>query len=155
MEKFNRYYLATDDNFNVIHVSKDFLEYIGKNELKNLDKIVPDLDMTNLRNVLFATAPGESSLVCFRVRTRSGELSWIASTIEKPVNDGDSIKMDLSDIQSIKTGGIDSRYDKMTGLYSKSAIIEYAKDLMSQTPVRPFYFFIWINFIFRHKNAPS
>jgi diguanylate cyclase (GGDEF)-like protein len=142
MEKFTRYYLTIDDDFNIIHASRDFLEYTGKEYLSNLCKVVPDHDMTNLRNVLFATEPGESSLVCFRIRTRRGELSWIAATIEKPEHDSGDIKMDLSDIQSMKSGGVDSHFDKMTGLYSKAAIIEYAKEVMGNSPARPFYFFL-------------
>ncbi len=142
MEKFNRYYLAIDDDFNIIHASRDFLEYTGKEELSNLSKVVPDHDMTNLRNVLFGTEPGESSLICFRIRNLHGELSWIASTIEKPLKEGELIKMDLSDIQSMKSGGVDSFFDNMTGLYSKQAIIDYAKDLMSQSPAKSFYFFL-------------
>ncbi len=142
MDRFKKYFLEIDDNLNILKCSSNFLSYIGKEKLKNLDKVIPSQDLVNLRNALFKTEPGESSLSCFRIRTNTSELSWIAATVEKPLSDDESIKLDLSDIQSLKSGGTDSTFDKMTGVYSKSVITEYARQLMEQQPRKQFYFFI-------------
>jgi diguanylate cyclase (GGDEF)-like protein len=142
MEKFKRYFLELDDDLNIRDCSKSFIEYIGQSDVNALDKIIPVQDLSGLKSAIFAISPGQSALSCFRVRKKDGSLSWIAATIEKPENSGDSIKMDLSDIQSMKTDRADGFYDKMTGVYSKSAITEYAQSLMHKDPPEPFYFFL-------------
>ncbi len=142
MAEFKRYFLELDENLNIVDCSKSFLEYIGSDHVTSLDKIIPMQDLTGLKNAVFAISPGESALSCFRVKKKEGSLSWIAATIEKTDNPGDNIKMDLSDIQSMKTDSADGYYDKMTGVYSKSAITEYAQNLMQKDPPEPFYFFL-------------
>ncbi len=142
MKKFKRYFLEVDENLNILKCSSNFLAYIGKEKLSNLDKVIPSQDLVNLKNALFKTEPGEISLSCFRIRTSTSELSWIAATVEKPLSDDDSIKLDISDIQYLKTGGSQDIFDKMTGLYNKSTITDYAKQLMEQEPRKQFYFFL-------------
>ncbi len=142
MEQFKRYFLEIDDNLNILNSSSNFLEYLGKSSLNNLDKVIPTQDLINLKNVLFKTDPGEKSLSCFRLKTNSSSLSWIAATVERPEGDSERIQLDLSDIESLKNSNTDGVFDKMTGVYSKSAITEYARQLMSQSPRKSFYLFI-------------
>ena len=142
MERFKRYFVELDENLDISSCSRSFLDYIGRSSVGSLDKIIPAQDLTNLKNAIFAITPGQSALSCFRVRKKDGSLSWIAATIEKPEATEDNIKMDLSDIQSMKTDRADGYYDKMTGVYSKSAITEYAQNLMQKSPPEPFYFFL-------------
>ena len=142
MDKFRRYFVELDENLSICDCSKSFLEYTGRESVASLEKIIPSQDLTGLKNAIFAIAPGESALSCFRVRKKDSSLSWMAATIEKPMDPSDNIKMDLSDIQSMKTDGADGYYDKMTGVYSKSAITEYAQDLMQDPKRESFYFFL-------------
>ena len=142
MEKFKKYFIDVDENLNVCDHSKDFLEFVGRPKLTNLEEIVPWQDLINLKNILFGTDKGSPSLSCFRIKTKKGDLSWFAATLEKQGDYGESIRMELNDIQSLKTDYSDGHFDKMTGLYSKSTIIDYANDLMHQSPPKQFYFFL-------------
>lgn len=142
MEKFKKYFIDVDETLNVLNFSKDFLEFIGRTSFTNLEQIVPWQDIINLKNVLFGTDLGTPSMSCFRIKTKKGDLSWFAATLEKQGELGESIRMELNDIQSLKTDYSDGHFDKMTGLYNKSTIIDYANDLMQQTPAKHFYFFL-------------
>ncbi|MCR5402890.1 MAG: GGDEF domain-containing protein, partial [Butyrivibrio sp.] len=130
------------ENLNVCDYSKDFLEFVGRAKLTNLEQIVPWQDLINLKNILFGTDKGSPSLSCFRIKTKKGDLSWFAATLEKQGEFGESIRMELNDIQSLKTDYSDGHFDKMTGLYNKSTIIDYANDLMHESPTKHFYFFL-------------
>lgn len=142
MEKFKKYFIDIDEHLGVCDYSKDFLEFVGRPRLTNLDQIVPLQDIINLKNVLFGTDAGSPSLSCFRIKTKKGDLSWFAATIEKQDEYGERVRLELNDIQSLKTDYSDGHFDKMTGLYNKSSIIEYACELMHQSPTKQFYFFL-------------
>ena len=136
------YFVEIDENLNILDCSKSFIMYIGQGSVKNLDMIVPSTDLSILRDAVHGIVPGRSVLSCFRVRNNNGDLSWVAATIEKSVKPDDNIKMDISDIQSMKADVEKESYDKMTGVYTKSAIIEYAQNLMQKTSPKHFYFFL-------------
>lgn len=142
MEDFKRFYAETNEKLDIISCSKAFLEFTGRDEIGNLDQIIPSQDLLTLKNILFATRTGDSSLCCFRAITRHNELAWIAATVSMPVERGKVIKFDMNDIQTMKVDHAEGYYDSMTGLLSKSAITEYAKQLMNESLSRKFYFFI-------------
>ena len=142
MEKFKRYFVEIDENLNIRDCSKSFLVHIGQSSIQNLGMIVPSPDLAVLKDAIHAIEPGKSTLSCFRVQNSDCTMSWFAATIEKSVNPDDNIKVDLSDIQSMKIDIEQECYDKMTGVYSKSAIIEYAQNLMQKSPPEHFYFFL-------------
>ena len=142
MGKIKSYFVEIDENLNILNSSESFHAYIGQSSVKNLDMIVPPVDLDGLRDAVLALEPGQSSLSCFRVRDNDGALSWFAATMEKHVNPDKNIKVALSDVQSMKNDVEQECYDKMTGVYSKSAIIEYAQNLMKKSPPVNFYFFL-------------
>ncbi len=142
MHKFKKYTIAIDDNLNIIKCAKDFQYYTGCSENTNLALIIPPADLMQLQNALFATEPGNITLTCFRLKTSSNTLDWIAANIDKPSSSSEPIRMELSDIQAMKSGTNDTYYDKMTGLYNKNAITEYANDLMQKRSGKSFYFFL-------------
>lgn len=142
MEKIKSYFVEIDENLNILEYSKSFLTYIGQNSSVHLSEIVPPMDLAGLKDTVHSVESGKSILYCFRVRNKHGVLSWVAATIEKPVNPDDRIKVDFSDIQSMKNDAEQECYDKMTGVYSKSTIIDYAQNLMHKSPPEPFYFFL-------------
>ena len=142
MGKFKSSFVEIDKNLNIMHCSESFLAYTGQSSVDDLSMLVPSTDLTGLRDEIHALEPGQSALSCLRVRNNDGVLSWFAATIEKPVNPDDNIKVYLSDIQSMKNNVEEECYDKMTGVYTKSAIIEYAQNLMHKSPPGHFYFFL-------------
>ncbi len=139
---FNRYYVEISENFKVLYCNSEFLSYIGREELDNLEQIIPTQDIITFRDILFATGKGSNSMVCFRVKNSEDHLSWMAATIHKSTENEGAIRLDIQDIQSMKTDASEGYYDPMTGILSKSAITEYAQQLMQQSPKKQFYFFL-------------
>ncbi len=140
MSKFNRFYIEINEKCEIINCNSEFLIYTGRDDLKNLEYVIPTQDIITFRDILFATEKGGNSLICFRVKNSEDKLSWMAATIHKPADTKDLIRLDIQDIQSMKTDATGGYYDAMTGLFSKSAITEYAQDLMRQVPKKQFYF---------------
>ena len=142
MKQFKKYLILTDKNLNIAECSPDFLDYLGMTKLQNMDQVVPPQDLMLFRNALFAVNYGNIGLCCFRIRTKNGCLNWIAANMEKPESDQDSIKIELSDIQSLKEDSFLAHYDKMTGLFNKQTIIEYAQNLTMNGQEKSFYLFL-------------
>lgn len=142
MDKFKRYFIEINDNLDVLRGNKEFLKYIGKKDLGNLETIMPSEDLMTFKNILLGTSLGGNSLICFRVKNSEGELCWMAATAHKPSDASENIKLDFQDIQSMKMDNSEGYYDSMTGVLSKSAITQYAQALMNQSPRKHFYFFI-------------
>ncbi len=142
MIEFKRFFLQIDDKLNIVSCNDEFLEFIGKEHRGNLRDLIYSQDFDALESALSETPPGENGLACFRIKTASSELSWIATSINIPRNSEDTIKLDMSDIQALKTEVSADLIDKMTGLFNKAAVTEYAKQLMSQRPYKHFYFFL-------------
>ena len=140
MEQFQKYSLVVDKNMAVISAGELFLSYIGKSRLTNLDQVVPPQDMIQLKNAVFAIDPGALGLTCFRIRTSSGKLNWIAANVKKDPEQEDLINMELSDIQTLKTDDTSARIDPMTGLLNKKTITDYAINLTMVNPRKQFYF---------------
>ncbi|MBR1470084.1 MAG: GGDEF domain-containing protein [Lachnospiraceae bacterium] len=140
MEQFKKYLITVDKNMSVISTEQSFLDYIGRSEVDNLDQVVPPQDLMQLRNAVFAIDPGTLGLSCFRIRTSNGRLNWIAANVEKRLEHDELIRMELSDIQTLKADGALAQYDEMTGIFNKQAIKEYARTLTEQYPRRSFYF---------------
>ncbi len=142
MRRFKRYLICVDSELNIVKNDKAFLSYLSMKKLHNLSQIIPPPDIMQLQNCMFAIGYGSTNLTCFRVKTGNDSLDWFAANIEKPENPEEPIQMELSDIQSMKSGSADSYYDKMTGLYNKNTITEYAMELMQSKEHKPFYFFL-------------
>ena len=142
MHKFKRFLISVDSELNIVKGDKAFLAYLHFPELHNLEQVIPPPDIMQLRNSMFAIDPGKSNLTCFRIKTGANELDWIAANIDKPEDPDAPLQIELSDIQSMKTGSTDSYYDKMTGLLNKNSITEYAAELMQNKDRKPFYFFL-------------
>ena len=140
MEQFKKYLITVEKELNIVSCESAFLEYIGRERAGNLDQLVPPQDLIQLKNAIFAIDPGKLGLSCFRMRTANGRLNWIAANIEKSDNADETVRMELSDIQSLKSDNTLLEYDKMTGLLNKTAITEIAKDLTAQYPRKTFYF---------------
>ncbi|MBQ8118271.1 MAG: GGDEF domain-containing protein [Lachnospiraceae bacterium] len=140
MEQFQKYSLVVTKNMAVLSAGESFLNYIGKSKLFNLDQVVPPQDMIQLKNAVFAIDPGASALTCFRIRTSTGKLNWIAANVKKEDNYEETIKMELSDIQTLKEDDDTVRLDPMTGLLNKKAITDYAIHLTALPNPVGFYF---------------
>jgi diguanylate cyclase (GGDEF)-like protein len=142
MRRFKRYLICVDNELNIVKNDNAFLSYLGMKELHNLSQIIPPPDFMQLQNCMFAISYGKTNLTCFRVRSGNGGLDWFAANINKPENPEEPIQIELSDIQTMKSGSTDSYYDKMTGLYNKNTITDYAMNLMQSKDHSPFYFFL-------------
>ena len=140
MNQFKKYLISVDKNMNIRNVDANFLEYIGRDRIRNLDQVIPPQDLMQLRNSVFAIDPGNLCLSCFRIRTASGKLNWIAANVEKVEDEEEIIHMELTDIQTLKSEGVMAHYDEMTGLLNKQAITDYAMELTQEYPRRHFYF---------------
>ncbi len=140
MEQFKKYLITVEKDLNIVNCESAFLEYIGRERAGNLDQLVPPQDLIQLRNAIFAIDPGKLGLSCFRMRTSNGRLNWIAANIEKSDEMDETVRMELSDIQSLKSDNTLAQFDKMTGLLNKAAITEIAKALTEQYPRKSFYF---------------
>ncbi len=136
---FKKYLITLDTNMNIVDAEESFLRYIGMPELTMLDLVIPPQDMMLLKNTIFAINVGGTTLSCFRIRTASGTLNWIAANIEKLSDGSNLVRMELSDIQTLKSDSASSRIDTMTGLLNKAAIAEITKGLTLR-PDSNFYF---------------
>ena len=143
MNEFKKYLISVDKNMNVINIGDDLLELLGKKALRNLDQVIPPQDLMQLQNVVFSIDPGNLALSCFRIRTSTGKLNWIAANVEKAEDNEEgqeTIHMELSDIQTLKAKGVLAYYDEMTGIMNKQAIKDYAEQLTKEYPRKSFYF---------------
>ncbi len=127
---FRKFLLKTDNRLNVLEVDKSFLAYVGVAHLENLEMVVPPADIISLMNAVFSLSLCGSTMSCFRLIVSDGHLNWIAANIEAESNN--VINMEFSDIQSLKSEGVLSRYDPMTGLYNKAAITEIAHETIDR-----------------------
>ena len=159
--EFKKYLIKLDINMNIIEAEDNFLRYIGMTKLSCLDEVVPPQDMMLLKNTIFAVNVGGSTLSCFRIRTSSGTLNWIAANIEKNDDGSHLVQMELSDIQSLKTVGTSSTLDPMTGLLNKKSITDLAIELTNK-PDFHFYFglididhFKRVNDTYGHKRGDA
>ncbi len=140
MEQFKQYRISVDENLSVVYCDSEFLTYLGREKVTTLDQVIPPQDAIQLRNAIFALQSGAPGLSCFRILTSSGRLNWIAANIERSDNAGKTIRMELSDIQTLKADEALAQFDEMTGLMNKLAITEYAKMMTRQYPRKFFYF---------------
>ncbi len=139
---FKSFELTIDKDLNLSEPGKDFLDYTGLSHIDNLDEVIPPQDIDQLKNALFAIDPGSGGLSCFRIRIGAGTLNWIAANVEKASDGSGLLRMELSDIQSLKKDSALAKIDNMTGLYNKHAIIDRAKELTQAYPRKNFYFFL-------------
>ena len=79
---FKKYLVTLDNNLRLVEAEKAFYEYVGQPRPELLEDVIPPQDLMLLKNTLFALSPGGSNLCCFRIRTLTGKLSWIAGNIE-------------------------------------------------------------------------
>ena len=142
MKQFKKFYISIDKDLNVLKCNDVFLQYIGSDQIFNLDQIIPPQDVMQLRNAIFAVNPGSTGFTCFRVRTYIGKLNWMASNIEKSLAFDGPITLDMTDIQIMKSENISGTYDKMTGLLSKQAVIDYLHELIEDPESGSFYTFL-------------
>ncbi|MBR1853780.1 MAG: GGDEF domain-containing protein [Lachnospiraceae bacterium] len=140
MNEFKKYLISVDKSMNVVNMGDDLLELLGRKGLRNLDQVIPPQDMMQLQNVVFSIDPGNLALSCFRIRTATGKLNWIAANVEKMEDNEEIIHMELSDIQTLKAEGVLAHYDEMTGILNKQAIKDYAERLTKEYPRKSFYF---------------
>ena len=140
MNEFKKYLISVNKNMDVLNAGDDFLELLGRKAIRNLDQVIPPQDMMQLQNVVFSIDPGNLALSCFRIRTSTGKLNWIAANVEKLQDNEEVIHMELSDIQTLKAEGVLAHYDEMTGILNKQAIRDYAEQLTKEYPRKSFYF---------------
>ena len=142
MSRIKRYYVEIDSNCQVLKCSNDFLVYIGRKELLNIESIIKDSDINNLKDAVSSLEKGDNTLVAFRIVCQDGRLNWMSANVHRSKHDASIIKLDIYDLHSFEIDKAEGYYDEMTGLLSKSAITDHAKRLMEQTNTPPFYFFL-------------
>lgn len=142
MSRIKRFYVEINESCQVLKCSGDFQDYIGQNELQNIESIIKDSDLALLKDAISVLEKGDNTLVCFRVLRKDGSLNWMSANIHRSKHDASIIKLDIYDLHSFEMAKAEGYYDEMTGLLSKSAITEYAKRLMEKTNADPFYFFL-------------
>ncbi|WP_027218148.1 GGDEF domain-containing protein [Butyrivibrio fibrisolvens] len=142
MSRIKRYYVEINSNCQVLKCSDDFLVYIGRKELLNIESIIKDSDINNLKAAVSSLEKGDNTLVAFRTVCQDGRLNWMSANVHRSKHDASIIKLDIYDLHSFEMDKAEGYYDEMTGLLSKSAITDYAKRLMEQTNTPPFYFFL-------------
>ena len=142
MSKVKRYYVEIKDDFKAFNYNDDMLEYLGKNELDTIENIIHSHDLLTLKETFASLKAGENALVCFRMLDKEGNLNWMSAKIHRSVHDDSILKLNIYDLHSFDMEIAEGYYDDMTGVLSKSAITDYAKKLMEQTPKKQFYFFL-------------
>lgn len=141
MERFDRFSIVIDKELNALRVEDEFLTCIGVERLANLEEIVFPNDLTQIKEVLDGLEKKEQRLTCFRIRSISGKFNWVAANLEFAEEEGDApaFLMGLNDIRSLEENISESKYDQMTGLLNKRAIINRANYLAARRPYQQFY----------------
>ncbi len=140
MNQFKKYWIDINKNMDLTKADDTFFEYVGLTKIYNLDQVIPPQDLIQLKNAIFAINPGMQGLTCFRIKTSSGSLEWIAANVWKKGEYGELMSMELSNIQSLKSDVNSMKYDEMTGVLNKHAIKDMAKQLTEDKNASPFYF---------------
>ena len=142
MGKIERYYLELNDRFEAINCNDVFLEFAGSNAMANIESIFPKEDICIIKNEISTLEVGKNTPICFRMKGPDGKYSWMASNAHRSKHDASIIRFDIYNLSTAEQDTPEGYYDEMTGVLSKTAITDYAKKLMAQTPTRNFYFFI-------------
>ncbi len=142
MGKIERYYLELNDRFEAINCNDVFLEFAGSNAMDNIESIFPKEDICIIKNEISTLEVGKNTPICFRMKGLDEKYSWMASNAHRSKHDTSIIRFDIYNLSTAEQDTPEGYYDEMTGVLSKTAITDYAKKLMAQTPTRNFYFFI-------------
>ena len=135
-------YIETNNNFEVLSCNDELYEYIGKRELNNIESIIPAHDYVTVKEELPKISVGDTIHICFRLLDGDGEYNWMAAKAHRSKHDTSIIRLDIYDLRTTEMDNAEGFFDDMTGVLSKSAITDYAKKLMEQTPQKQFYYFL-------------
>lgn len=135
-------YIETNNNFEALNCNDELYEYIGKKELDNIRNIIPEHDFVTLEKELPQIKVGETIHICFRMLDKEGKYYWMASKAHRSEHVTSIIRLDIYDLRTTEMDSAEGFFDNMTGVLSKSAITDYAKKLMQQTPRKQFYYFL-------------
>ncbi len=142
MGKIERYYLELNDRFEAINCNEEFLEFAGSDVMENIRGIFLKEDIEIIKNEISSLEVGKNTPICFRMKGLNGKYFWMASNAHRSKHDTSIIRFDIYNLSTAEQDIPEGYYDEMTGVLSKSAITDYAKRLMAQTPAKNFYFFI-------------
>lgn len=121
--------IVTDLALRFISASDSYYNYVCDGQENDFLSNVFSEDVHLLEEMAEHLKTKDSGIVCFRMKKKCGEYAWVTARCTKDISsEGDSIIIDFQDIS--QSGGSSARIplDEATGLLTKKAITDYAKE---------------------------
>ncbi len=121
--------IVTDLALRFISASDSYYNYVCDGQENDFLSNVFSEDVHLLEEMAEHLKTKGSGIVCFRMKKKCGEYAWVTARCTKDISsEGDSIIIDFQDIS--QSGGSSARIplDEATGLLTKKAITDYAKE---------------------------
>ena len=129
MIKYNTGALVLDTNLNVVDVTEGYLEYVPAGKEHSFLENVKIEDHHLIREMMDTLADESRAEVCFRLLAKNGGHNWVTAMCERvPAGKTYHAKVYFQDISIIGNRNNTDEIDFGTGLLSKKAITDYAKE---------------------------
>ncbi len=129
MIKYNTGTLVLDRNLDIVDVTEGYLEYVPAGKEHSFLENVKTEDHHLIKEMIETLADQNRTEVCFRLLRKNGEYNWVTAMCER-VSAGSTYhaKVFFQDISIIGNEENAEEIDFGTGLLSKKAITDYAKE---------------------------
>ena len=130
MIRYNTGTLVLDTNLNIVDVTEGYTQYVPAGKEASFIENVKTEDQHLIQEMIQTLADQSRTEVCFRLRKKNGEYNWVTAMCERVATDSSyNAKIFFQDISIIGNDENAEEVDFGTGLLSKKAIVDYAKDL--------------------------
>ncbi len=131
MINYNTGTLVIDRNLNIVDATEGYLGYVPEGRDNHFIENIKEEDWHLVHEMVERLADQERADICFRLCDKNGEYNWVTALCERvPVdNDSFNIRISFQDISIIGSGQKTLAVDFGTGLLSKQAITDYAKEM--------------------------
>ena len=129
MIRYNTGTIILDTDLNIVDSTGGYSEYVPEGmDNTFIDNVKPE-DQHLIREMIQALADQNRTEVCFRLCKKNGKYNWVTAMCERVATDTSyNAKVFFQDISIIGNEENAEEIDFGTGLLSKKAIIDYAKE---------------------------
>ncbi|MCR5557557.1 MAG: GGDEF domain-containing protein [Butyrivibrio sp.] len=130
MIRYNTGTLVLDTDLNIVDMTEGYTEYVPAGKETSFIDNVKTEDQHLIHEMIQTLADQSRTEVCFRLRKKSGGYNWVTAMCERVATDSSyNAKIFFQDISIIGNDENAEEIDFSTGLLSKKAIVDYAKEM--------------------------